>query len=198
MTFSNLQLNGSTTLQNFTAVNSTSSSATTTSFYASVLNAVTGTITNFTSNLATIFGLTATNSTTTNATTTNLVAFNAPIAPNFIATSTTAVSSLQQLLVNASTTLQNFTALNATTSNATTTSLAISSITGSTQCLHVNSNGTISGTGSDCGSGGGTVYVGVKFRAHLLSVRRRARSSLRLILRIKIFGPELQRRLSAV
>lgn len=29
-------------------------------------------------------------------------------------------------------------------------------ITGSTQCLHVNSSGVVSGTGSDCGSGGGT------------------------------------------
>lgn len=31
----------------------------------------------------------------------------------------------------------------------------LGSITGSTQCLHVNTGGTISGTGSDCGSGGG-------------------------------------------
>ena len=33
-------------------------------------------------------------------------------------------------------------------------SLTDSGITGSTQCLHVNSSGLISGTGSDCGSGG--------------------------------------------
>lgn len=38
---------------------------------------------------------------------------------------------------------------------ATTTNLTISGITGSTQCLHVNASGTVSGTGSDCGSGGG-------------------------------------------
>lgn len=29
-------------------------------------------------------------------------------------------------------------------------------VTGSTQCLHVNTSGVVSGTGSDCGSGGGT------------------------------------------
>lgn len=44
---------------------------------------------------------------------------------------------------------------NSTTTNATTTQLAITGITGSTQCLQVNSNGTVSGTGSACGAGGG-------------------------------------------
>jgi hypothetical protein len=33
--------------------------------------------------------------------------------------------------------------------------LNLSGITGSTQCLHVNSFGNVSGTGADCGSGGG-------------------------------------------
>jgi len=33
------------------------------------------------------------------------------------------------------------------------------SITGSTQCLHVNSSGLLSGTGSDCGAGGGSGTV---------------------------------------
>jgi hypothetical protein len=32
----------------------------------------------------------------------------------------------------------------------------ISDVTGTTQCLHVNSSGVISGTGADCGSGGGS------------------------------------------
>lgn len=36
-------------------------------------------------------------------------------------------------------------------------SLAISSITGSTQCLEISSTGVVSGTGSACGSGGGAV-----------------------------------------
>lgn len=35
------------------------------------------------------------------------------------------------------------------------TTLTLSAISGSTQCLHVNSSGVVSGTGSDCGSGGG-------------------------------------------
>lgn len=35
--------------------------------------------------------------------------------------------------------------------------VTLSSITGSTQCLHVNSSGAISGTGSDCGSASGGV-----------------------------------------
>lgn len=35
--------------------------------------------------------------------------------------------------------------------------LTLSGITGSTQCLHVNTSGVVSGTGSDCGSGSGGV-----------------------------------------
>lgn len=41
------------------------------------------------------------------------------------------------------------------TGTASTTNLAITSLTGSTQCLQVNSLGQVSGTGSACGSGGG-------------------------------------------
>lgn len=37
--------------------------------------------------------------------------------------------------------------------------LTDSGITGSTQCLHVNTSGLVSGTGSDCGSGGGSGTV---------------------------------------
>lgn len=33
--------------------------------------------------------------------------------------------------------------------------LTLSGITGSTQCLHVNTSGSVSGTGADCGAGGG-------------------------------------------
>ncbi len=40
-------------------------------------------------------------------------------------------------------------------SSASISGLTISNITGSTQCLHVNTTGFVSGTGSDCGSGGG-------------------------------------------
>lgn len=35
-------------------------------------------------------------------------------------------------------------------------SVTLSAITGSTQCLHVNTSGVLTGTGSDCGAGGGT------------------------------------------
>ena len=38
--------------------------------------------------------------------------------------------------------------------------LTLSSITGSAQCLHANSSGTVSGTGADCGSGGSGVPGG--------------------------------------
>ena len=41
---------------------------------------------------------------------------------------------------------------------ATASGLTLSGITGSTQCLHVNSSGVASGTGSDCGSGGSTAF----------------------------------------
>lgn len=41
---------------------------------------------------------------------------------------------------------------------ATTTNLAITSITGSIQCVHAASDGALYGTGSDCGAGGGSAY----------------------------------------
>lgn len=41
-----------------------------------------------------------------------------------------------------------------------TTAPRFGTITGSTQCLHVDTNGDISGTGSDCGSGSGGLTVG--------------------------------------
>lgn len=47
----------------------------------------------------------------------------------------------------------NLTAASSTLGNATSTSLAITGISGSTQCLRVNSSGVVSGTGSDCASG---------------------------------------------
>jgi collagen type VII alpha len=43
----------------------------------------------------------------------------------------------------------------------TVSSLTDSGITGSTQCLHANSSGAITGTGSDCGSGGSTAFSGL-------------------------------------
>ncbi len=41
----------------------------------------------------------------------------------------------------------------------TATSLTLGDVTGSTQCLHVNSSGVISGSGADCGVSAGTVTV---------------------------------------
>lgn len=40
-----------------------------------------------------------------------------------------------------------------------TTAATLAFITGSTQCLHVNTSGAISGTGSDCGSGGSSTIT---------------------------------------
>lgn len=40
-------------------------------------------------------------------------------------------------------------------------SLTDTGITGSTQCLHVSTAGLVSGTGSDCGSGGSTAFSGL-------------------------------------
>lgn len=45
-----------------------------------------------------------------------------------------------------------------TTTGTSLADLKLSGITGSTQCLHVDTNGLVSGTGSDCGSGGGTNF----------------------------------------
>lgn len=42
-----------------------------------------------------------------------------------------------------------------TFSTLTSASVTVSGVTGSVQCLHVNSSGLISGTGTDCGAGGG-------------------------------------------
>src|SRR3989344_1427889 len=46
---------------------------------------------------------------------------------------------------------------------ATASGLTLSGITGSTQCLHVDTNGVVSGTGSDCGAGGGATLAANTF-----------------------------------
>lgn len=50
--------------------------------------------------------------------------------------------------------VQTFTATKTFSSPTTLAGVTLSGITGSTQCLHVNTSGVLSGTGSDCGSGG--------------------------------------------
>ena len=49
---------------------------------------------------------------------------------------------------------------NTFSTNTTLGTTTFSGITGSTQCLHVSSSGVLSGTGSDCGSGGGLSSIG--------------------------------------
>ena len=80
--------------------------------------------------------------------------------PYVVATSTTAVSSFQQILANASTTLQNFTALNSTSTNATSTSLfaATASSTNLFSSLATLASATI---GSLTASGLGTFTGGL-------------------------------------
>lgn len=46
------------------------------------------------------------------------------------------------------------------TSPTISTGLTLGYITGSTQCLHVNTSGVVTGTGSDCGAGGSGLTVG--------------------------------------
>ena len=71
-----------------------------------------------------------------------------------------------QISLTANPTFTNLTTTNASTTNFTASgnsylaNLILTGITGSTQCLHVNSAGTVSGTGSDCGAGGSGIASG--------------------------------------
>ena len=53
-----------------------------------------------------------------------------------------------------------FSATNISGENFITNTLKISGITGSTQCLQVDTNGSVNGTGSTCGAGGGGSSIG--------------------------------------
>jgi parallel beta-helix repeat protein len=156
-----LYVNSSTTLQNFTASNSTSTSATTTSLYVSGLasttdfRANTATIGNLTLGFSTLANILASGSTTlqnftfTNATgtaatstslyisglasTTNLRA-NSSIFGDFVS----GLGTLTNLLINGSSTLQNFTFQNATGTNATTTNLFVSNLASTTDLRVAN------------------------------------------------------------
>ena len=79
------------------------------------------------------------------------------VSANFTATSTTAISSFQQLLVNASTTLQNFTGLRSTTTQATSTNFFASDLWG-TRMVVGNATATgviaVQGTGTSTYTGG--------------------------------------------
>ncbi|MDO8565013.1 MAG: hypothetical protein Q7R67_00060 [bacterium] len=121
-TLSNLLLTGSSTLQNFTFVNATGTSATTTNFFATTASSTNlfsslGTLTNLLVNSSsTLQNLTFLNSTSTNATTTNFFSTTASSTNLFSASAT-----FGTLLSNGSSTLQNFTFVNATGTSATTT-----------------------------------------------------------------------------
>jgi len=79
-----------------------------------------------------------------------------PRAWNVVNGALTPTTTTWGILVNhASSTITNLRVVNGTTTNATTTNLTISGISGSTQCLQVDTNGKVSGTGLACGSGSG-------------------------------------------
>ncbi|MBX4189076.1 hypothetical protein KW785_00590 [Candidatus Parcubacteria bacterium] len=138
-TTTNLLVTGSSTLQNFSFVNATGTSATTTNFFSTTASST---------------NLFSTSLNTGLITSGNVNGQTISSAANFTGTltATGGLTTLSNLFLSGSTTLQNFTGINSTTTNATTTSLAIRSITGSTQCLHVDTNGLVTGTGSDCGA----------------------------------------------
>ncbi len=156
----NLALTGSTTLQNFTFVNATGTSATTTNFFSSTASSTNlfstnanfgyvllgrSTTTNATS--TTLFATTASstdlfstnanfgyvllgNSSTTNATTTTLFSTTASSTNLFASNATIGTISLSNLALTGSTTLQNFTFVNATGTSATTTNFFATKLAG--------------------------------------------------------------------
>lgn len=140
-TLANLLMTGSTTLQNVTAVNSTTTNATTTSLQvaqtASTTNLmVSGGATTtafYSGGLSQLTKLIATDATTTSlqigtlASTSQMIVSNSLTGHGTLTVS--GLSTLANLLMTGSTTLQNFTAVNSTTTNATTTSFAVSSLT---------------------------------------------------------------------
>lgn len=100
---------------------------------------------------------TATHSTTTNATTTNFFATTASTTNLFSNSATIGslngnLATLTNLVVNSSSTLQNFTAVNATTSQATTTALAVLNLNAANCDVKANTNGSIF-CGTDLNSG---------------------------------------------
>ncbi|MBX4181262.1 tail fiber domain-containing protein [Candidatus Parcubacteria bacterium] len=144
-TFTNLLANASSTLQNLTFINATGTSATTTSFFSTTASstnlffttaiggAITssglGTFTNILANASTTLQrLTFTTGTSTSATSTSFFSTTASSTELF-ATGITSIGNITStglltitnVRANASTTLQNFTGVNATTTSATST-----------------------------------------------------------------------------
>ncbi|MBX4195606.1 hypothetical protein KW796_01460 [Candidatus Parcubacteria bacterium] len=130
-TLSNLLVAGSSTLQNFTFANATGSQATTTYFFSTNLFGTNGNLTNLIFSLATGTSATTTNFFSTTASSTNLFATTL----NTGNITSTALATLANLLVSGSSTLQNFTFVNATGSQATTTNLFSANLFGTTGFL---------------------------------------------------------------
>ncbi len=180
--FSTLATIAGLTTTNATTTNLLATNATSTNLFST-----NGTISNFFSTLATITGLTTTNATTTNLTISSLTAGRVPFVGvggilvdnvnllfdgttlfanslNAVNASTTNATSTNLFATNGSinnffSSIANITGLTAT--NATTSNLTLSGITGTTQCLHVDAFGVVSGTGVDCGtSTGGIASIG--------------------------------------
>jgi len=144
-TTTQLLVDSSTTLQNFTASNATTTGATTTNLYVSNL----ASSTNLRANVANIGALTVTSctgcfsmsfgfpfttlSTGENATSTTLAFLN-----GFISAASSTLSNVSTLLVNGSTTLQSFTAASGTigtqlSNNSTSTNLFVSNLASTTE-----------------------------------------------------------------
>ena len=166
-TLTNLLVNGSSTLQTFTASSSTiptflASNATSTNLHISNLASTTnlranssifgdiltgfGTFTNILANgSTTLQNFTFTSATGTSATTTDLYVSNLASTTNFranigtIGSLTSGFSTLTNLLVNGSSTLQNLTFQSATGTSATTTDLYVSNLASTTN-LRANSS----------------------------------------------------------
>jgi hypothetical protein len=156
VTFSGGSINGTSILNS--TFNGSNVSATTASFGSLTISNFTATSTfgNFSGGFATVGNLfitgsstlqnfTALNSTSTNATTTNSFATTASSTnlfatfANFGTTVISGLSSLANLLVTGSSTLQNFTALNSTSTNATTTN-SFATTASSTNLFATNAN----------------------------------------------------------
>lgn len=89
------------------------------------------------------------------ATTTSTSTFGGPLTFG-VANSTSTITGNLAFNLASSTATSTFAGLKLLTGG-----LTISTITGSAQCLHTDTNGNITGTGSDCGAGGGVTSVGL-------------------------------------
>ncbi|MBX4200273.1 tail fiber domain-containing protein [Candidatus Parcubacteria bacterium] len=157
-TFSNILSLSSTTLQNFTFINATGSAATTTNFFST-----TSSSTNLFSTLL-----------TTGAVASGLVnGQNISSVANFTGTLTvtSGLTSLSNLLLSGSSTLQNFTFVNATGTSATTTNLFATTASSTSLFTTTLYGGTVNGFGlSMCnGASESLIWSGGVFGCHTVA-----------------------------